>query len=85
MPTYILDIYLHINGFGHAHTHTKAPAQELPGQSGYWGSTIIVIIFYSLELCLRRRESADAEAGNFGGGSGFPLVFKAGWQSAGLR
>lgn len=52
---------------------------------GYRGSAVIAIIFYSLELCLRRRESADAEASNFGGGGGFPLVFKAGWQSAGLR
>lgn len=88
VPTYILDIYLHINGFGHADTH----AQEGTGTGaartvylGYWGNAVIAIIFYSLELCLRRRESADAEASNFGGGGGFPLFFKAGWQSAGLR
>lgn len=81
MPTYILDIYTYSNGFGHAHTHTRTRAVCL----GYRDRAVIAIIFYSLKLCLRRRKSAREEASNFGGGGGFALVFKAGWQSAGLR
>lgn len=86
MPTYILDMYLHANGFGHAHTHARTRTGAAGAVClGYRDSAVIAIIFYSLELCLRRRESAGAEASNFGGGGGFALVFKASWQSAGLR
>lgn len=68
------------------HTHTQARTRTGSAWAAclsYRDSAVIAIIFYSLELCLRRRESAGAEASNFGGG--FALVFKAGWQSAGLR
>lgn len=73
-----------------AHTHTHTHARTRTGATravclGYRDSAVIAIIFYSQELCLRRRESTGAEATNFGGGGGFALVFKAGWQSAGLR
>lgn len=70
------------------HTHTHARTRTGATRAvclSYRDSAVIAIIFYSLELCLRRRESAGAEAINFGGGSGFALVFKAGWQSARLR
>jgi len=90
VPACILDIiHLHADGSGHACTHTRthAPARELPGQraSAVGIAQVIAIIFYSPELCLRGRESAGAEASNFGGGGGFALGFKAGRQSAGLR
>lgn len=67
----------------HTHTRTRTGAARAVCLD-YRDSAVIAIIFYSLELGLRRRESASAEESNSGGGGGFALFFKAGWQSAGL-